>query len=380
MGNVVGLPGAADKMDCGHRYTPRRSPLHSRSAALRSAAGLLALSLTLGACGQAEEPADPSPDAASTSAPAPETTPSRSRPALQTPTSSATAATTAHPTTDARDTIAAPSTSPGDSSSASPTTATSHTPSPVFPDEPASSTSVHPSGAQSTHPAKSTTPSTPPAPQSSAGVTRQPDASVDCATERCIALTFDDGPATSTGRLLDVLADEGVPATFYVVGRSVANNPDLVTRMAAEGHQVGSHSWSHPLFTDLDPAQIGEELDRTDAAIRAAGVVPSTVRAPYGALDSSVLAALDRRGEGSVTWTVDTRDWEHRDPAQTLAQVQAQARPGAIVLMHDLHTTSVDAAPSVIAWLREQGYTFVTVDQITGGVAPGTTVACGLHP
>jgi len=203
---------------------------------------------------------------------------------------------------------------------------------------------------------------------------------VDCATERCIALTFDDGPATSTGRLLDVLADEGVPATFYVVGRSIANDPDLITRMAAEGHQVGSHSWSHPLFTDLDPAEVGEELDRTAAAIRAAGVVPSTVRAPYGALDASVLAALDRRGEGSVTWTVDTRDWEHRDPAQTLAQVQAQARPGAIVLMHDLHTTSVDAAPSVIAWLREQGYTLVTVDQITGGVAPGTTVARGLHP
>lgn len=207
-----------------------------------------------------------------------------------------------------------------------------------------------------------------------------PASGADCTVVRCIALTFDDGPARSTGRLLDILAAEGVPATFYVIGRSAALNPALIARMGEEGHQVGGHSWSHPNLTLLGPAEVADELARTDAAIRAAGVVPSTVRAPYGALNESVLAALGEHGEGSVTWSVDTRDWEHRSPEQTLAHVRSAARPGGIVLMHDLHATTVDAVPAVIEWLRGEGYVFVTVDEITGGVAPGTTMGRGLRP
>lgn len=194
-------------------------------------------------------------------------------------------------------------------------------------------------------------------------------------------MTFDDGPGPSTGRLLDILAAERVPATFYVVGSSVERRPGLVARMAAEGHQVGNHTFTHPVLTALTPAQITAEIRRTDAAIRAAGAVPSTVRPPYGALNDSVLAALaPMPGAGSVRWSVDTLDWQHRSPARTLAEVKAAAAPGGIVLMHDSHATSVDAVPSVIAWLRAQGYVFVTVDQLTGGVASGTTVSHGRHP
>lgn len=207
-----------------------------------------------------------------------------------------------------------------------------------------------------------------------------PPSGADCVVQRCIALTFDDGPARPTGRLLDILAAEGVPATFYVIGQSAELNPALIARMGEEGHQVGGHSWSHPNLTLLSPAEIADELARTDAAIRAAGVVPSTVRAPYGALNETVLEAFGDHGEGSVTWSVDTRDWEHRSPAQTLAHVRSAARPGGIVLMHDLHATTVDAVPAVIEWLRGEGYVFVTVDEITGGVAPGATVSRGLHP
>lgn len=243
-------------------------------------------------------------------------------------------------------------------------------------EEPASA-SPRPSASQG----RPSAPGTPvPAPTRPAAPAPVPPSGADCTVVRCIALTFDDGPARSTGRLLDILAAEGVPATFYVIGRSAALNPALIARMGEEGHQVGGHSWSHPNLTLLGPAEVADELARTDAAIRAAGVVPSTVRAPYGALNESVLAALGEHGEGSVTWSVDTRDWEHRSPEQTLAHVRSAARPGGIVLMHDLHATTVDAVPAVIEWLRGEGYVFVTVDEITGGVAPGTTMGRGLRP
>lgn len=208
-----------------------------------------------------------------------------------------------------------------------------------------------------------------------------PHAGVDCRAVKCIALTFDDGPGRSTARLLDILSAERVPATFYLVGHSAEINPSLVKRMTAEGHQVGNHSYDHPNLTTLSPAQIASQITRSDAAIRAAGGRPSTVRAPYGALNESVLSTFGGLpAAGNVTWTVDTRDWEHRNPAKTLAAVQQGATPGGIVLMHDIHATSVDAVPAVIAYLRSQGYTFVTVDTITGGVTPGTTVRRGMHP
>lgn len=252
---------------------------------------------------------------------------------------------------------AAPSASAGTSATAPGSSAPSAS-------APASSTSAAPQ------------PSTAPAP---AGPVRQ--APVDCAVTRCIALTFDDGPGRHTGRLLDVLSAEQVPATFYVVGQSAKLNPAMIARMAAEGHQVGNHSYTHPNLTTLTAGQVRQEIAATDAAVRAAGVSPSTVRAPYGALNESVLATLGGLPRaGSVTWSVDTRDWEHRSPAQTLAAVKAGARPGGIVLMHDIHSTTVDAVPAVIAHLRSEGYTFVTVDRITGGVAAGHTTGSGLHP
>lgn len=246
------------------------------------------------------------------------------------------------------------------------------------PSAPAAAPSARPSAsAAATSPAPA--PASPTAPAAHADPVAEPD--VDCRVTRCIALTFDDGPGRHTGRLLDLLSEEEVPATFYVIGRSAELNPALIARMAAEGHQVGGHTWSHPNLTTLTPEAVTEELRSTAAAIRAAGAEPSTVRAPYGALNEAVLAAFGTvPGSGSVTWTVDTRDWEHRSPARTLAAVRAAAAPGGIVLMHDVDSSSVDAVPAVIGHLRAEGYTFVTVDTLTGGVPSGSTVRGGVHP
>ncbi|MFX0537886.1 polysaccharide deacetylase family protein [Ornithinimicrobium sp. Y1847] len=200
---------------------------------------------------------------------------------------------------------------------------------------------------------------------------------VNCAVERCVALTFDDGPSSGlTPRLLDILSAEGVAATFYVTGSQVNANPGIVARQLSEGHQVGNHTWSHPSLPGLGTAGVRDELARTNQAIRAAtGASPTTMRPPYGASDETVRAAAAAEGLAQVTWDVDTRDWEHKNPARTLGIVQQTIRPGSIILMHDVHETTVQAVPEVVAWLRSQGYRMVTVNQLVGQLEPGQMVS-----
>lgn len=203
---------------------------------------------------------------------------------------------------------------------------------------------------------------------------------VDCAVVACIALTFDDGPGPYTARLLDELATAGVHATFFLVGQNVASRPGLVARMAAEGHEIGNHSWDHPQLTHLDAAGVASQLSRTDAAITAAtgGTAPTIVRPPYGDYDDAVLADLAARGKTAVTWDVDTRDWENRDAGTTTTKALAGAVAGSIVLMHDIHPTSVDALPGLVDQLRQRGFTFVTVSQLLGAqLPPGAAYARG---
>ncbi|SDN56711.1 Peptidoglycan/xylan/chitin deacetylase, PgdA/CDA1 family [Klenkia soli] len=203
---------------------------------------------------------------------------------------------------------------------------------------------------------------------------------VDCAVQSCIALTFDDGPGPYTARLLDELAAAGVHATFFVVGHNVAARPQLVARAAAEGHEIGNHSWDHPQLTTLSAAQVDTELDRTSDAVAAAtgGAPPTIVRPPYGDYDDAVLGELAARGESAVTWDVDTLDWQNRDAGITTTRALAGAVPGSIVLMHDIHPSSVDALPGLVAQLQQRGFTFVTVSQLLGtDLVPGAAYARG---
>ena len=194
---------------------------------------------------------------------------------------------------------------------------------------------------------------------------------IDCAVLRCIALTFDDGPGPYTAQLLDELAAEGVHATFFVVGQNAAAMPDLVRREAAEGHAIGNHTWDHGHLPTMGPEQIADEVDRTTAALAAAGVTTDLVRPPYGETDDTVASVLADRGYGQVLWDVDTEDWLNLDVGITTQRALDGARPGAIVLMHDIHATALGAVPGIIDALRAQGYTFVTVPQLIGAVQPG---------
>ncbi|MGF1430511.1 polysaccharide deacetylase family protein [Kitasatospora sp. LaBMicrA B282] len=185
----------------------------------------------------------------------------------------------------------------------------------------------------------------------------------DCTRLRCVALTFDDGPSDRTPQLLDVLAAERVRATFFVVGQEVAARPAVVRRELAEGHVVGDHTWDHAQLTLLDPERMAREIDQgADAVQRATGVRPTLLRPPYGAFS----AAVRGRGLPLVLWDVDSFDWRDDDAAATARRGIEQARPGSVILMHDIVPSTPRAVRPLIEGLRARGFTLVTVAQLFG--------------
>ena len=182
---------------------------------------------------------------------------------------------------------------------------------------------------------------------------------------KVIALTFDDGPGPYTAHLLDILDQYGAKATFFLIGSKVSGQASVVRSIQARGHQLGNHSWSHPELPKLSVDQIADEIDRTNEAIKqAAGVKPSILRPPYGAVNGVVLEQLRLRGMSSILWSVDTRDWADRNSQIVCSRAVAGARPGAVILMHDIHQTSVNAVPCILSSLKQQGYSFVTIQRL----------------
>ena len=189
---------------------------------------------------------------------------------------------------------------------------------------------------------------------------------------KVIALTFDDGPGPHTAHLLDILDQYGAKATFFLIGSKVSGQASIVRSIQARGHQLGNHSWSHPELPKLPVDQIASEIDRTNEAIRqATGITPSILRPPYGAVNGVVLEQLRLRGMSSILWSVDTRDWADRNSQIVCSRAVAGARPGAIILMHDIHQTSVGAVPCILSALKQQGYSFVTMQGLLGNTTPG---------
>ncbi|WOQ70678.1 polysaccharide deacetylase family protein [Microbacterium limosum] len=195
---------------------------------------------------------------------------------------------------------------------------------------------------------------------------------VPCDLVPCMAMTLDDGPGGLTGGILDALRERGMAATFYMLGQNAARHPDLVRRVAAEGHQVGNHTWNHPRLPMLDDAGIGEQLADTAALLRQLSGQPvSTFRPPYGDVDQRVLRVA---GQPAIMWSIDTRDWEGAEDA-TLAQYTVSApRPGSIVLMHDIQAVTARVLPGILDGLLDRGFTLVTVEQLFGGAVPGGMV------
>lgn len=193
-------------------------------------------------------------------------------------------------------------------------------------------------------------------------------------TEKLLALTFDDGPRRSTtSALLDGLARRGVHATFFLVGSNLDGNEELILRMEAEGHQVGIHSYNHKMLTGLNAAdlytEVGALRDRLTDLLGHDGFL---LRPPYGKTDD----ALRRRaGAPIILWSIDPEDWSDDDSDRQTALILSQVQDGDIILLHDIYPSSVDTALRVVDALLDEGYYFVTVDELFA--ARGVTLENG---
>ena len=181
--------------------------------------------------------------------------------------------------------------------------------------------------------------------------------------QKLVALTFDDGPnAATTSQALDILAKYHVKGTFFMLGKNVAGNEQLVKRVHDEGHEIGNHSWSHPQLSTLSLEQAKKQIEDTQAALRAViGESPKMMRPPYGAINDTIRNAVDM---SFIMWNVDSLDWKNRNTGSIMEQVKKQTCPGSIILMHDIHQTTINALPSVIEYLQKNGYTLVTVSEL----------------
>jgi peptidoglycan-N-acetylglucosamine deacetylase len=182
-----------------------------------------------------------------------------------------------------------------------------------------------------------------------------------------IAMTFDDGPSPeTTPRLLDILKQRNIKATFFMIGQNAERNPTIVKRILAEGHEIGNHSWTHPQLSKLPDDRVTEEINKTQNAIKdASGYTPVLMRPPYGAITARQKEWIEKQFSLSVIiWSVDPFDWKRPGASVIEQRILAGARPGAIVLSHDIHKQTVDAMPATLDALAAKGFKFVTVSQL----------------
>lgn len=184
---------------------------------------------------------------------------------------------------------------------------------------------------------------------------------------KVVAITFDDGPhPENTPRLLDMLKERRIKATFYVVGNMVKYSPQLIRRMIAEGHEIGNHTVTHGNLARMSDDALRKELQAAhDQIIAETGVTPRTMRPPGGAIKKSQKELMLREfGYPTILWSVDPEDWKRPGPAVVTSRLVNGASPGGILLVHDLHKPTVDAMPSTLDQLLAQGYEFVTVTEL----------------
>jgi len=195
-----------------------------------------------------------------------------------------------------------------------------------------------------------------------------------------IAMTFDDGPhSTNTAKLLDMAAKRHIKLTFFVLGQCVQENPAVLQREVAEGHEIGNHSWSHPNLAKLSYEAVRSQLRRTDDLIvKTAGVKPKLMRPPYGELTRRQCISVNHDFNYKVVlWDVDPLDWRRPGPSVVASRIIAGARPGSIILSHDIHPPTIEAMPQVFDALLAKGFKFVTVSELLamnkGGERPEAT-------
>ncbi|ADL06816.1 polysaccharide deacetylase family protein [Thermosediminibacter oceani] len=188
---------------------------------------------------------------------------------------------------------------------------------------------------------------------------------------KMVALTFDDGPdSVYTPQILDVLKEQNVKATFFLVGKRAELFPDVVRRMVREGHVVGNHTWSHPNIIKMNNEDMVREILRAEETLsKLTGYRPALFRSPYGSIDEARVKEIAKLNYKVIAWSVDSLDWKSLTAEQVKTNILENVREGSIILQHsagggeDL-SGSVAALKDVIVTLKKEGYRFVTIPEL----------------
>lgn len=176
-----------------------------------------------------------------------------------------------------------------------------------------------------------------------------------------VAFTFDDGPSIYTKDLLEILKENNAKATFFVVGSRINKYGNTIIAMKDDGHQIESHGVSHKDFTKLTNEELIKELKTTKELLAKYGVIQTLVRPPYGSVNKRVKEMVDYP---LIMWSVDTRDWEHRNSEKGTRIIIENIEDGSIILMHDLYKSTIETVKQVLPILKEEGYEIVTVSEL----------------
>ncbi len=198
---------------------------------------------------------------------------------------------------------------------------------------------------------------------------------LSCSVVKCVALTFDDGPGPYTDRLVQILKDADAKATFFLIGNKVAANPAGAKRIADAGMEFGNHTWEHPNMTTIPQEDIAGQFSRANDAITAAtGRAPSLWRPAGGLSDPMVRQTAARFGLAEILWDVVPFDWiNDSNTAATRYMLMTYIKPGSVVLFHDTYSSTVDLVYQFIPVLKANGYRLVTVTELLGQRAPGSS-------
>jgi peptidoglycan/xylan/chitin deacetylase (PgdA/CDA1 family) len=189
--------------------------------------------------------------------------------------------------------------------------------------------------------------------------------------------------------VLDVLKKYGAKATFFVLGDNASRNPSLLARAVAEGHELGNHTYKHIKMTGNSTDAVCAEIEKTNAAIVAAtGRSPRVMRPPYGATNSQLVNLMyNNYGMKSILWNVDTNDWQRPGVNVVVNRAVNGAKPGSIILLHDIHSSTAAAVEGIVKGLQARGYQLVTVSELiemgraaAAPVAPAAPAAPAAQP
>lgn len=182
--------------------------------------------------------------------------------------------------------------------------------------------------------------------------------------KKLLMLTFDDGPSKYTQKLLDVLDEAGIKATFFVLGEQAEKYPEIIKEEYSLGHLVCIHSYTHKFFTKISKEEIDEQIELTKKEIIAlTNSTPRYIRVPYGIINNNVESILKEHNLKNILWNVDSLDWKYKNKYDTVNHIKQNVSGNDIILMHDIFNSSIEAAKEIIDYYTSLGYRFITIDK-----------------